>query len=277
MSAITAGQRLPLTKQPGADVSQARVLRSEWIKLWSLRSTRWSLAFGLLGLLLGILVAAVDMGRWSHLPLDTRQHYKSVDTALIGWHLSELAIGVLGVLVIAGEYSTGMIRSTFMAVPKRLPVLWAKVLLFALVVLVMSVPMTLLGFFSASAVLAAHHVNPSLSTPGALRAVIAIPLFLAVLAVFTVSLGALIRNSAGAIATFAGILFVLPGLVTVLSSSLKNSINPYLPSNAASAFFTTKPDPADHLLHPWVGFGVFCGYAAVLLAGAAVLLVKRDV
>jgi hypothetical protein len=143
--------------------------------------------------------------------------------------------------------------------------------------LVLSFPMTFIGFFGASAVLAQHHVNPSLSTPGALRAVIAIPLFLAVLAVFTVSLGALIRNSAGAIATFAGIIFVLPGLVGVLSNSLKNSINPYLPSNAASAFFTTKPDPSDHFLHPWVGFAVFCGYAAVLLAGAAVLLVRRDV
>jgi ABC-2 type transport system permease protein len=277
MSAITAGDRLPVTKQPGTNVNQVQVLRSEWIKLWSLRSTRWSLAFGLLGMLLGIVVAAFDMGRWSQLALETRLHYKSVDTALIGWHLSELAIGVLGVLVITGEYSTGMIRSTFMAVPKRLPVLWAKVLVFALVVLVLSFPMTFVGFFGASAVLAQHHVNPSLSTPGALRAVIAIPLFLAVLAVFTVSLGALIRNSAGAIATFAGIIFVLPGLVGVLSNSLKNSINPYLPSNAASAFFTTKPDPSDHFLHPWVGFAVFCGYAAVLLAGAAILLVRRDV
>jgi ABC-2 type transport system permease protein len=83
--------------------------------------------------------------------------------------------------------------------------------------------------------------------------------------------------SAGAIATFAGIIFVLPGLVGVLSNSLKNSINPYLPSNAASAFFTTNPDPSDHFLHPWAGFAVFCGYAAVLLAGAAVLLVRRDV
>ena len=277
MSAITTVDRLPVATQPGSDVSQARVLRSEWIKLWSLRSTRWSLAFGLLGMLLGIVVAAFDMGRWSQLPLDTQQHYKSVDTALIGWHLSELAIGVLGVLVITGEYSTGMIRSTFMAVPRRLPVLWAKVIVFALVVLVLSFPMTVIGFYGASAVLAQHHINPSLSTPGALRAVIAIPLFLSVLAVFTVALGAIIRNSAGAIAAFAGIIFVLPGLVGVLSNSLKNAINPYLPSNAASAFFTTTPDPADHLLRPWAGLAVFCGYAAVLLTGAAVLLVRRDV
>src|SRR6201996_7557225 len=277
MSAVASFERVPARAQPGRAVTQTQVLRSEWIKLWSLRSTRWSLALGILGMLLGVAVAAFDMGRWAHLPLDTRLHYHSVDTALIGWHLSELAIGVLGVLVIAGEYQTGMIRSTFMAVPKRLPVLWAKVIVFAVVVLVLSFPMTFIGFFGASAVLAQHHVNPSLATPGALRAVIAIPLFLAVLAVFTVSLGALIRNSAGAIAAFAGIIFVLPGLVGVLSNSLKNAINPYLPSNAASAFFTTRPDPSDHFLHPWVGFAVFCGYAAVLLAGAAILLVRRDV
>jgi ABC-2 type transport system permease protein len=277
MSAITEAHPVLARSEPGGGATQARVVRSEWIKLWSLRSTRWSLAAGLLGLLLGIVVAFFDMSRWSSLPLDTRLHYKSVDTALIGWHLSELAVGVLGVLVISGEYSTGMIRSTFMAVPRRLPVLWAKVLVFASVVLVLSFPMTFIGFFGAAAVLTQHHVNPSLSTPGALRAVIAIPLFLTVLAVFTVSLGALLRNTAAAIATFAGIIFVLPGIVGVLSTSLKNSISPYLPSNAASAFFTATPDPADHLLQPWVGFAVFCAYATVLLVAASLLLTRRDV
>jgi ABC-2 type transport system permease protein len=277
VSAITDAHRIPPRSAPGGGVTQARVLRSEWIKLWSLRSTRWSLAAGLLGLLLGIVVAFFDMSRWSSLPLETRLHYKSVDTALIGWHLSELAVGVLGVLVITGEYTTGMIRSTFMAVPRRLPVLWAKVLVFASVVLVLSFPMTFIGFFGAAAVLTQHHVNPSLSTPGALRSVIAIPLFLTALAVFTVSLGALLRNTAAAIATFAGVIFVLPGIVGVLSTSLKNSINPYLPSNAATAFFTATPDPADHLLHPWVGFAVFCAYAAVLLLAASLLLTRRDV
>lgn len=277
MSALSAVSDVPASASPGRAVTQRQVLRSEWIKLWSLRSTRWSLALGVLGLLLGIVVASFDMSRWNSLPLDTRLHYTSVDTALIGWHLSELAIGVLGVLVICGEYSTGMIRSTFMAVPTRLPVLWAKVIVFAAVTLVLSFPMTFIGFFGAAAVMTQHHVNPSLSTPGALRCVIAVPVFLAVLAIFTVSLGALVRNTAGGIAIFAGIIFVIPGLVGVLSTTLRNAINPYLPSNAASAFFTAKPDPADHLLAPWAGFGVFCAYAAALLVAAAILLVRRDV
>jgi ABC-2 type transport system permease protein len=263
--------------RPGRNVSQRQVLRSEWIKLWSLRSTRWSLALGVLGLLLGIVVSAFVMARWSSLSLSQRRQFSPVDTALIGWHLAELAIGVLGVLVICGEYSTGMIRSTFMAVPTRLPVLWAKIAVFAAVTFVLALPMTFAGFFGAAAILTEHHVAPTLSSPGAVRCLIAIPVYLAVLAVFTVSLGALVRSTAGGIAAFAGIIFVLPGIVSVLSTSLRNSINPYLPSNAASAFFTARPDPADHLLSPWAGFGVFCAYTAALLLSAAVQLVRRDV
>ena len=277
MTALTDVSAVPQRSRPGRAVTQVQVLRSEWIKLWSLRSTRWSLVLGTLGLLLGIVVAAFDMARWHTFTPEMRRTYSPIDTALIGWHLSELAIGVLGILVICGEYSTGMIRSTFMAVPTRLPVLWAKVLVFASVTFALTLPMTFIGFFGASAVLAEQHINPSLSTPGALRCVIAIPLFLTVLAVFTVSLGALVRNIAGGIAIFAGIIFVIPGLVGVLSTALKNAINPYLPSNAAMAVFTAKPDPSDHLLAPWTGFGVFCGYTAVLLAAAAITLVRRDV
>jgi ABC-2 type transport system permease protein len=263
--------------RPGRSVALPQVLRSEWIKLWSLRSTRWSLGLGILGMLLGVVVSAFVMARWPHFTSSQRRQFSPVDTALIGWHLSQLAIGVLGVLVICGEYTTGMIRSTFMAVPARLPVLWSKIVVFAAVTLVLALPMTFIGFFGAGAVLSEHHVAPTLSTPGALRCIIAIPIYLAVLAVFTISLGALLRNTAGGIAAFAGIIFVIPGIVSVLSTSLRNAINPYLPSNAASAFFTAKPDPADHLLSPWAGFGVFCAYTAALLLAAAVQLVRRDV
>jgi ABC-2 type transport system permease protein len=266
-----------LDARPGRRVALPQVLRSEWIKLWSLRSTRWSLGLGILGMLLGVIVSAFVMARWPHFTPSQRRQFSPVDTALIGWHLSQLAIGVLGVLVICGEYTTGMIRSTFMAVPKRLPVLWSKIAVFAAVTFVLALPMTFIGFFGAGAVLSEHHVAPTLSSPGALRCILAIPIYLAVLAVFTVSLGALLRNTAGGIAAFAGIIFVIPGIVGVLSTSLRNAINPYLPSNAASAFFTARPDPADHLLSPWAGFGVFCAYTAALLLAAAVQLVRRDV
>jgi len=140
MSAITAGDRLPVTKQPGTNVNQVQVLRSEWIKLWSLRSTRYSLLLAFVAMAgLGPLIAAISMGRWSHLSPSDRLNFDSIDRSLGGYHIAQLAIAVLGVLVISGEYSTGQIRSSLMAVPRRLPVLWAKLLVFAAVSFVLMI------------------------------------------------------------------------------------------------------------------------------------------
>lgn len=277
MSAVTDVQPHVRASSPGRSVTQLQVLRSEWIKLWSLRSSRWLFGLGVVGLLLGIASAEFNMAHWSHYTLQQKQQFSPIDTALTGWQLSQLGIGLLGVLIIGGEYSTGMIRSTMMAVPKRLPVLWAKLIVLASVTFSATLPVTFIGFLAASEVLTQHHVNPSLSSPHALRCIFAVPLFLTVLVVFTVSLGALVRNIAGGLAIYAGLVFALPALVGVLSTSLKNSINPYLPSSAATAFTTARPDPADHLLHPWVGFALFCGYTVVLLVAAVITLARRDV
>jgi ABC-2 type transport system permease protein len=105
-------------------VTQLRVIRSEWTKLWSLRSTRWTLGISILGMAgLGPLIAAIQMNRWDHMGPGDRLHFNPINTGLGGYHFAQLAIGVLGVLVLSGEYTTGQIRSSFMAVPKRLPVL----------------------------------------------------------------------------------------------------------------------------------------------------------
>ncbi len=94
------------------------------------------------------------------------------------------------------------------------------------------------------------------------------------LAIFCVSLGALIRNTAGGIAAFAGVMFALPGINRILPTNLHNALNPYLPSNAGAALLTDRP--SDHWLAPWAGFGVFSAYAAVTLLAAAILLKRRD-
>ena len=123
---MSAAGTLPTTAAPKrriftGRVTQGHVLRSEWTKLWSLRSTRWSLLFAVVAMAgLGVLIAAVSMGRWSHLSPHDRATFDSIDRSLGGYHLAQLAIGVLGVLVISGEYSTGMIRSTLIAVPEPL-------------------------------------------------------------------------------------------------------------------------------------------------------------
>lgn len=261
---------------PRGRVTQAHVLRSEWTKLRTLRSTRWSLlaAFVAMGGL-GILVAAVQMSRWTQLEPRERAGYDSLDTAIGGYHLAQLAVGVLGVLVISGEYSTGMIRSSLMAVPHRLPVLWAKIGVFAAVTFVLMLIASLISFFGVQAIVTQHHQQHALGDPGALRIVVGTALFLMVLGVMTVGIGTLVRNSAGGIALFVGLLFVLPGITAILPSNIADSVMPYLPLNAGTTIATSTFENSHHLSH-WGGFALFCGYAALAVAAGAISLRRRD-
>ena len=269
------------TRVHAGRVTQARVALSEWTKLRTLRSTRYALLAGVaMTIGFAIIPAVVTASRWSHMSLLDKAGFNPLETSLIGVTIAQLAIGVLGVLVISGEYSTGMIRSTFSAVPKRLPVLWAKGGVFAIVTLVLALPATLIAFFSAQAILGGHTFNGhdialSFSNPGVARAVIGGALYLTLAGLFGFGLGAILRNTAGGISAFAAILFVLPPLMNVLPSSWNHAISPYLPSNAGSAIMQTG-NPA-HRLSPWTGLGLFAAYTAIAIAIAAVQLRRRDV
>jgi ABC-type transport system involved in multi-copper enzyme maturation permease subunit len=258
-----------------APVTQRRVTRSEWTKLFSLRSTRFSLAATLLLIIgIGLLACIVFEARWTHLSAADKHDFHPLSVSLAGINFAQLAIGVLGVLVITGEYSTGMIRSTFAAVPTRLPVLWGKAAVFAAVAFAISLPATVLVFLVGQAILSGEHIDIALTHAGVERALIGAPLFLTAMGLFGLGLGAIIRSTAGGIAALAAIVFVLPPIVGLLPTSVANSIDPYLPSNAGGAIWTINPDPGT--LAPWAGFGVFCAYVAISIAVAAVLLVRRD-
>lgn len=257
-------------------VSQARVLVSEWTKLRSLRSTMYALlATFLLTMGLGVLAGAITASRWSTLSAGDKASFSALSTSLLGVEIGILAIGVLGVLVVTAEYSTGMVRSTFAAVPKRLPVLWGKVGVYSAVALAVSVPATLIAFFGAQAFLSSEHIEIAFSHGGVPRAVLGAALYLCLGGLFGLGLGAILRNTAAGISTFVAIMFVIPPLVEILPSSLSNPIEPYLPSRAGQAI--TKIGPEPHMLSPWVGLAVFAGYTALSVAVAAFLLVKRDV
>jgi ABC-2 type transport system permease protein len=272
----TAAVTAPATAPPRGRVTQGHVLRSEWTKLWTLRSTRWSLLAAVIAMAgLGPLVAAAQMNSWSSLDPHERAVYDSIDTGVGGYHLAQLAIGVLGVLVISGEYSTGMIRSSFIAVPRRLPVLWAKLGVYAAVTFGLMLSASFVSFFAVQAIVRRHHVQHSLGDPHALRAVVGTALFLTVLGMLAVGLGALVRNTAGGIAVFVFLLFVLPGITAILPASLADGINPYLPLNAGFAVATSTFEDSHHLA-PWTGFAVFCGQAALTIAVAALGLRRRD-
>jgi hypothetical protein len=198
-----------------------------------------------------------------------------LDIALAGVNVAQLAIAVLGVLVITGEYSTGMIRASFTAVPKRLPVLWAKLGVYAVVTFLLMLPSVVIAFFGSQAILGRHHIlQISFSHPGVTRAVIGGAVYLLLIGVFALAIGAMIRNTAGGIATFAAIFFVIPPLLNILPTSWNNAISPWLPDAAGRSIFSLTHGA--HSLAPWPGFALFCGYALVAVAAAAILLVRRD-
>src|SRR5450759_1845971 len=174
-SAPTLDGQLPNVARPAARtqgrVTQIGVFRSEWTKLYSLRSTRYALlATAVMTIGFGIIASAATVSRWSSMSAADKATFDPLATSLLGVRFGVLAIGVLGILLIAGEYSTGMIRSTMTAVPKRLPVLWGKSGVYALVALVIAVPAVLIAFFAGQAILSGQHLQISFSQSGVPRA-----------------------------------------------------------------------------------------------------------
>jgi ABC-2 type transport system permease protein len=262
--------------RPRGRVTQAGVFRSEWTKLYSLRSTRYALlATAVMTIGFGIIASAVTVSRWSSMTVADKATFDPLSTSLLGVRFGVLAIGVLGVLLIAGEYTTGMIRSTMAAVPKRLPVLWGKTGVYALVALVLAVPAALIAFFAGQAILSGQHIQIAFSHAGVPGAVLGAAGYLTLVGLFAMGLGAIMRNTAAGIATFAGIMFVVPPLISILPSSVANSIDPYLPSNAGEAMMRIGHHA--NTLSPGAGLAVFAGYVVVVIAAAAVVLLRRDV
>jgi ABC-type transport system involved in multi-copper enzyme maturation permease subunit len=256
-------------------VTQAKVVLSEWIKLRSLRSTYFTLLAAVALMVgFGYLFSWGVESHWAQQSAAERATFDPTLTSLRGMYLAQLAVGVLGVLVVTGEYSTGMIRATLAAVPKRLPVLWSKTAVFGGVALVTMVIAALVSFLGGQAILSTQHIQTTLSEPGVLRAVIGTGMYLAVVGVLGVALGTILRNTAGAIATLFGVLLVLPILGALLPSSWRTHITPYLPSNAGQAIMNVVHSSND--MAPWTGFALFCAYTAGALALAAVVLKRRD-
>jgi len=244
-------------------VTQVRVLTSEWIKLRSLRSTGFTLLAAVAAMTgIGWIISSATAARWSRMPPGRLAEFNPIDTSLAGFHLAQLAVGVLGVLLVTGEYATGMIRATFGAVPRRLPVLWAKTALYAVVTFVLMLLAALAAFYGGQSFLGEH--GTTLSADG----------YLTLIGMFAVALGFIIRSTAGGIATLFGLLLVAPGLGELLPSDWQPHILPYLPSNAGEAMFAAHPDAA--ALSPGAGLAVLVTWVVAALASAAVLLNRRD-
>jgi ABC-2 type transport system permease protein len=253
-------------------------LRSEWTKLRSVRSTMWSLA-AMASIAVGLmsLIVWLRMRSWSSMDPGEQQNllHRPVDI-IIGRpvFIAQIAVVVLGVMVVSAEYTTGMIRSTLQSQPRRLTVLGAKISVFAALMLVVGEAVSFGAFFAGRAVLSAH-VPVSLGDPGVLRSVVGAGLYLAVLGLFSLAFGAILRHTAGAIVAVLGIIVILSNLTQLLPGSWGAHVNAWMPTNAGSLVFEPTLPP-DHLLTQWQGFAVFCVWTVLLLGIAAVLMRRRD-
>jgi ABC-2 type transport system permease protein len=277
MSAVLTSE--PASARPAdpvLKVTQARVLISEFTKFRTVRSTVWTLLVAVV-LMIGIsaLFSAVTASQYHTFSPADLATFNPVSISLGGMMFAVVAFGVLGVLMISGEYSTGMIRSSLTAVPRRLPVLWGKLAVFAGVIFSVSLVASFISFFLGQALLNSHHLGVSIAAPGALRSVIGAALYVTVAGMIGVALGALFRNTAAGIATFAGIFFVIPPLTGLLPASISDHLTQYLPSYAGEAVWGGARGITD-ALSPWTGFALLCGYAAVLIVAAAMRLRRVD-
>lgn len=260
-------------------ISMRGVLRSEWVKLRSVRSHRMTL-FAAAGVLVfvGLIFAGFVGGVFSGQQDDMNELVNDpAGATLRGTMLAQLIIGVLGVLVITSEYATGMIRTSLTAVPKRLPVLWAK----AAVITVTTFPLMLLTsflvFFGGQAMISSGGVaTASLGDPGVLRAVVGTAAYLTGIGLMGLAVGTLLRTSAAAISTLFGAVFLLPGLgQLLLPSSWRDSVLQFLPSSAGDAFRDVTASGST--LTPGWGMAVFLAWIVVPLAVAAAVLKRRAV
>jgi ABC-2 type transport system permease protein len=253
---------------------------AEWTKIRSVRSTLWTLIIAII-VIVGFtaLITWVVTANWNGTNSGPRDARAISDPTSIIYgvaiYLGQLAIAVLGVLVVTTEYSTGVIRASLLAVPRRYTMLAAKVAVFILVMFVLAEVMAFGSFFVGQAILHSH-VSVSLSDHDVLRATFGAGLYLVAFGLFSLAIGVLIRHTAGAISVAVCVAFVLPILTGLLpDTSFFNHLNAYLPEQAGSQVYLVRPVGVP-LLSAWQGYGVLCIWAVVLLGIGAYLFNRRD-
>lgn len=251
------------------------VLRSEWTKLRSLRSTWWTVLAALVVCIgLSVLIDWAIVANWDQQSDAQKSTFDAVNNSMSGISLGQLTIAVLGVMVVSSEYSTGGVRGTFIAVPRRLLVLAAKAVVMALLGLAVGLVIAFVSFYVGQVFFATKDADVALTDPNVTRAVLGTALYIAGCGMFGMALGALLRRTPGAISAVVALLFVLPLLTLAIPGRIGEVIVKYFTANAGQSitYATTQPDG----LSPWGGYAVFTLEWLVLLALGALLLRRRD-
>jgi ABC-type transport system involved in multi-copper enzyme maturation permease subunit len=254
------------------------LLKSEWTKIRSLRSSVAALVL-LVVVTIGFtaLFVGLTVNQWSQLDAIQLLTYQLDPTRLIlgaGFQLSQLAVCVLGVLVMANEYSSGTIRPSLLAVPRRTPMLLAKAAVFAVIVFVVG-EVAAFSAFAVGAPILHSKVPVGIGDPGVLRAIIGAGLYGAVLGVFSIAVGTIVRHTAGGIAGIIAFVLVLAPLTQLIPGTIGDHVYAYLPTSAGQLMVNARQGPND-LFTPWQGFGVMCLWTVALMLVANFLLRRRD-
>lgn len=251
------------------------VLHAEWTKVRSVPSTLWTL---LAATVLGIGLSALFSGLAAHAYKtgnhDVRLHWDPTSTSTSGLGVAQLAIGVLGALVIASEYSTGSIRASLAAVPRRGRFLAAKASVIAALAFVTGEVMAFVAFFLGQALISGNAPTASLGDPHVLRAVFGSGLYVTLIGLLGVGLGSVLRSAAGAISALVALVYVLPGLTAALPSSIEHVVTKFWPTQAGQQI--TSVVRGSNTLPPWLGLGVMVLFTAIVLSLALIRLERRD-
>ena len=278
MATTTQQAHPPVLPPPAGRAGFPGTLRSEFTKIRSVRSTYWTLLVLLVvSIGIGAAITGGTAANWSHTSPADRATFDPTQASVAGlFYVGQLVIVVLGAIVLTAEYSTGMIRTSLTAMPRRVVVYIAKAVVFACVALVVTFVAAFIAFFLGQALLASTHDNATLSQPNVLRAVIGSALYVTMCGLFAFAAGAILRHTAAAITTVIGVLFVIPILAHLLPSSWYQDLERWLPDAAGRALSVTVGPQPPHLFSPWGQFSVFAIYTLILLAVGAMLFRRRD-
>jgi hypothetical protein len=255
----------------------ADVLLSEWSKIRTLRSTMYTLlATVALGVGLSLLFSGASAAGYKVATPAEQALFDPTAASVRSCIIAQLAIGVLGVLVVTSEYATRMMRTSVTAVPRRGRLLAAKALVFSVVALLVGQVVGFAAFYLGQLALATEHVpHAALSQPGVFRAVTGCGLYLAAIGLLGIGLGTIVRATAGAISVLVAITLLIPVLSTMLPDSWATGFQKWWPTNAGGRLATVLPN--HDLLSPWTGFGVLVVFVATVVAIAFTMFHFRDV
>ncbi|MBB5935783.1 ABC transporter permease [Streptomyces zagrosensis] len=250
-----------------------QVLRSEWTKIRSVRSTVWTMALALVvTVALSMLISAVSKNEFDDMSRQDKLEFDPTQISFAGIGLGQLALIVFGVLVVSNEYSTGMIRTSLAAVPQRFTFLFSKIAVATLLAFVVGLVISFLSFFAGQAMLGDH--KAALGDSGVMRALLGSAIYMTLITVFAMGVTAMLRSPMLSLGILMPFFFLISNILGNVSATEK--VGQYLPDQAGSRIMQVVETGDDAPYGPWGGIFIMALWVLAALVGGYISLKKRD-